>query len=62
MLVLSRKATKKVIITTASGEQIVVCLLDVRGYKARIGFEAAGTVSIHRQEVYDAILKQRKIA
>lgn len=62
MLVLSRKITEKVIITTKHGEQITVCVVGMQGGNCRLGFDADSSVSIHRQEVYNAINQQRKAA
>ena len=55
MLVLSRRRDERVVIE-AGGEIILRCVVvDVRGDKVRLGFEADPTVKIHRQEVWDEI-------
>jgi carbon storage regulator len=54
MLVLSRKKDESVRI----GSDIVITILEIRGDKIRLGFEAPKDVSIHRQEVYDFIMQQ----
>ena len=51
MLVLSRKKKESIII----GDGIVLTVIEIRGDKVRLGFEAPKEVPIHRQEVYDAI-------
>jgi carbon storage regulator len=51
MLVLSRFINESIVI----GDDIVVTLIDIRGDKCRIGITAPSHVSIHRQEVFDAI-------
>jgi carbon storage regulator len=51
MLVLSRKRDEKIVI----GENIVVTVVEIRGDKVRLGVEAPKEVSVHRQEVWDAI-------
>ena len=51
MLVLSRKKNESIIIN----DNIVVVVVDIRGDKVRLGFDAPKDVPIHRQEVYDAI-------
>lgn len=56
MLVLSRKANEKIVI----GDDIVICLVEVRGDKARIGIEAPKEVPVHREEVYKAIQEEGK--
>lgn len=55
MLVLSRKRNESVIIN----DNIVVTVIDVRGDKVRIGIEAPRDVSVHRQEVLEAILREK---
>jgi carbon storage regulator len=54
MLVLSRKKTESVRI----GSDIVITIIEIRGDKVRLGFNAPKDVSIHRQEVYDFIMQQ----
>lgn len=54
MLVLSRKKNEKISI---AGTEIIVTVVDIRGDKVRLGFEAATDISIHRMEVYEAIEK-----
>ena len=51
MLVLSRKKMESVRI----GSDIVITIIEIRGDKVRLGFNAPKDVSIHRQEVYDII-------
>ena len=51
MLVLSRKKDEKIMI----GDDVVVTIVDIRGDKVRLGFDAPKLVPVHRQEVYDAI-------
>lgn len=55
MLVLSRKQDEKIII----GDSITLMVVSIQGDKVRLGIEAPKTVSIHREEVYQAILKER---
>lgn len=51
MLVLSRKKNESIVIN----DDITVTIVEIRGDKVRIGFSAPKEVTIHRQEVYDAI-------
>ncbi len=51
MLVLSRKKNESIVIN----DNIVVTVIDIRGNKVRLGFEAPNDVPIHRREVYEAI-------
>lgn len=55
MLVLSRQRDESIII----GDNIVITIVDIRGDKVRLGIEAPKEVSVHRQEVYDAIQRER---
>ena len=55
MLVLSRKHDEKIVI----GENIVITVVEIRGDKVRLGIEAPVTVPVHRQEVYDAMLRSQ---
>lgn len=54
MLVLSRQSDETIII----GDNIRVTIVEVRGDKVRIGIDAPRDVSVHRQEIYDAIRKE----
>ena len=51
MLVLSRKKNESIIIS----DNIVVTVIDIRGDRVRLGFDAPKEVRIHRREIYDAI-------
>ena len=51
MLVLSRKKDEKIMI----GENISIMVVEIRGDKVRLGIEAPRDVSVHRQEVFEAI-------
>lgn len=51
MLVLTRKRGERIII----GPDIELTIVDVRGDRVRLGFEAPPDVSIHRQEVLERI-------
>ncbi len=54
MLVLSRKKDEKIII----GDQITVMVIEIRGDKVRLGIDAPKEVTVHRQEVYEAIQRE----
>jgi carbon storage regulator (csrA) len=51
MLVLSRNTDEKIHI----GDNIVITVVEVRGDRVRIGIDAPREVSVHRQEIYEAI-------
>ncbi|WP_437191645.1 carbon storage regulator CsrA [Planctomicrobium sp. SH527] len=55
MLVLSRKQDEKIII----GDSITLMVVSIQGDKVRLGIEAPKHVSIHREEIYQAIVKER---
>lgn len=57
MLVLSRHRDESIII----GDDITVTIVDIRGDKVRIGIEAPAKITVHRQEVYEAIQRENKI-
>ena len=55
MLVLSRHRDESIII----GDDIVVTIVDIRGDKVRLGIQAPAHVPVHRQEIYEAIQRER---
>lgn len=57
MLVLSRKKGESVQI----GNDIIVTVVEIRGDKVRLGIEAPRDLSVHRQEVYQAIRNAKKL-
>lgn len=58
MLVLSRKKDEKIII----GDNITLMVIEIRGDKVRLGIDAPKEVTVHRQEVYEAIKKEQEEA
>ena len=56
MLVLSRHRDESIMI----GDNIVITVVDVRGNKVRLGIDAPTDIPVHRQEVYDAIQRERQ--
>ncbi len=62
MLILNVKLGDEVILTTPTGERIVVKVTNCNGSRSLLGFTAPATVTIHRREVQeriDAEAKQR---
>lgn len=55
MLVFSRRVGEKTVITTSSGERIVVQVRRVLGRNIRMSFDAPSSVRIYREEVWRAI-------
>jgi carbon storage regulator len=58
MLVLSRQRDESIII----GDNVVITIVDVRGDKVKLGIEAPREISVHRREVYEAILRENRQA
>lgn len=58
MLVLTRNRDESIMI----GDQIVVTVVDVRGDKVRLGITAPRDISVHRQEIYEAIRRENQKA
>ncbi len=56
MLVLARKKNESIIIN----DNIVVTIVDVKGDKVRLGFQAPKEITIHRKEVFEAIKRSEK--
>jgi carbon storage regulator len=55
MLVLSRHRDESIII----GDDIVITIVDIRGDKVRLGIQAPAHVPVHRQEIYEAIQREK---
>lgn len=57
MLILTRKRSEQIII----GENIVVTIVSIRGDMVRLGIEAPEEISVHRQEIWQALKRQEAI-
>ena len=55
MLILTRKPTEVIMI----GDDVKIMILGVNNGQVRIGIEAPKNIEVHRQEIYDRILRQR---
>ena len=56
MLVLSRYRDESIYI----GDDIIITVVDIRGDRVRIGVQAPPDISVHRQEIYEAIKNEHK--
>lgn len=54
MLVLSRKTDESVLI----GANVEIFVVSIRGDKVRLGFRVPKSISVHRSEVAQAILRE----
>lgn len=56
MLVLSRQRDQAIMI----GEGIEITVVDIRGDKVRLGVTAPNEIPVHRKEVYEAIMREKR--
>jgi carbon storage regulator len=57
MLVLSRKKNESIVIN----DDITIVVVEIRGDKVRLGIEAPKEVPVHRNEVYEAIMRNQQL-
>jgi carbon storage regulator len=57
MLILTRRVGEKLII----GDNVTVTVLGVKGAQVRVGINAPRDVTVNREEIYERILKERKM-
>ncbi len=57
MLVLSRHRDESIMI----GDNIIITIVDIRGDKVRLGIQAPTDIPVHRQEVFEAIQRERSV-
>jgi carbon storage regulator len=55
MLILSRKQDESITIN----DNIKIMVVEIRGDKVRLGIEAPKEISVHREEIFKAIQKQK---
>jgi len=58
MLILTRKVNETLMV----GDDVSVTVLGIKGGQIRIGINAPRDIPVHRQEVYEKILQERKAA
>ena len=56
MLVLSRKKNESIVIN----DDITIVVVEIRGDKVRLGVDAPKEIPVHRNEVYEAIKRNRQ--
>ncbi len=57
MIVIPRKKGECVVIR----DDIILTVIEVRGDKVRLGIEHPKGVTVHRKEIYEAILSQQEV-
>ena len=58
MLILTRKVNETLMV----GDDVSVTVLGIKGGQIRIGINAPREIPVHRQEVYEKIMQERKEA
>jgi carbon storage regulator len=57
VIVIPRKKGESVVIS----DDIILTVIEVRGEKVRLGIEYPKGVTVHRREIYEAILSQQEV-
>ena len=56
MLILTRRIGETLVV----GDNVKLTILGVRGHQVRIGIDAPKDVAVHREEIYQRILEEKK--
>ncbi len=57
MFLVSRMKNESIVL----GDDIILTVIEIRGDKVRLGVEHPKGVTVHRREVYEAILSQKEV-
>ena len=57
MIVIRREKGESVVI----GDDIILTVIEVRGDKVRLGIEHPKGITVHRREIYEAILSHQEV-
>ena len=57
MFLVSRRKNESIVL----GDDIILTVIEIRGDKVRLGVEHPKGVTVHRREVYEAILSQKEV-
>jgi len=58
MLILTRRSGESIKI----GDDITISVIEIRGHQVRLGIEAPRDVVVHREEIYELIQEQNRLA
>ncbi len=58
MLILTRKPGERLIL----GDDIFITIIDVGGNQVKVGITAPSNISIHREEIYKLVQKEKENA
>ncbi len=58
MLILTRKIGESIVI----GDDIKITVVNIEGSQVRLGINAPRSIAVHREEVYERIVEENKMA
>lgn len=60
MLILTRRVGETIVVETDDGTLVTATVLGVKGNQVRIGVNAPKEIAVHREEIYQRILKEKQ--